>query len=71
VPSAEVGLHANRVAARLVSDEVNRYWSGDLLMYCRLNPQQQAAFLTEIQQSQTAIQASSADLRNLIAQLRP
>jgi hypothetical protein len=69
--SPEVREHADRVVSRLLSDEVNRYWSGDLLMYCRLSPGQQAAFLVEVQQSQTAIQASSAGLRHLVAKLKP
>ncbi|WP_149762970.1 hypothetical protein [Neomesorhizobium albiziae] len=69
--SAEVRAHADGIVSKLLADEVHRYWSGDLLMYCRLSPDQQAAFLMEIQQSQTALQASSAGLRNLIAKLNP
>ena len=69
--SAEVREHANGIVGKLLADEVHRYWSGDLLMYCRLSPDKQAAFLMEIQQSQTALQASSAGLRSLIAKLKP
>jgi hypothetical protein len=69
--SPEVREHADGVMSKLLSDEVNGYWSGDLLMYCRLSPGQQAAFLVEVQQSQTAIQASSAGLRHLVAKLKP
>jgi hypothetical protein len=70
IPSPDVDSHGDRVVSRLLSGEVNRYWSGDLLMYCGLSPEQQAAFLIEIQESQTALQASSAGLRNLIAKLK-
>jgi hypothetical protein len=69
--SPEVREHADGVMSKLLSDEVNGYWSGDLLMYCRLSPEQQAAFLMEIRQSQTALHASSAELRNLVAKFKP
>ncbi len=71
MPSPEVREHADGIVSKLLADEVNRYWSGDLLMYCRLSPEQQAAFLMEIQQGQTALQASSAGLRSLTAKLKP
>ena len=69
IRSAEVGEHAGRVANKLLSQEVNKYWAGDLFMFCQLSSDQQAAFLHEIRVSQTAIQTASQDLSKLITKL--
>ena len=69
IRSAEVGEHAGRVANKLLSQEVNKYWTGDLFMFCQLSSDQQARFLNEIRVSQAAIQTASEDLRELITRL--
>ena len=69
IRSAEVGEQAGRVATKLLSQEVNKYWSGDLFRFCQLGPAQQAAFLHELRLSQTAIQNASEDLSELITKL--
>ena len=69
IRSAEVGEHAGRVANKLLSQEVNKYWAGDLFRFCQLSPDRQAAFLHELRLSQTAIQTASEDLSELITKL--
>ena len=69
IRSAEVGEHAGQVATKLLSQEVNKYWAGDLFRFCQLSPDQQAAFLHELRRSQTAIQTASEDLSELITKL--
>src|SRR5262245_13640834 len=61
--------HADRVAGKLLSQEANRYWAGNLHAYCQLAPDQQAAFLQEVRQSEASIQAASEELNKLVAGL--
>jgi hypothetical protein len=69
VPPPEVREHADRVAGKLLSEETNKYWTGNLHTFCQFSPDQQAAFLKEARQSEAAIQAASEELGKLVASL--
>jgi hypothetical protein len=61
--------HADRVAGKLLTEEANKYWAGNLRAYCQLPTDQQAAFLQDVRQVDAAIQAAGEELSKLVASL--
>jgi hypothetical protein len=65
----EIRAHSDRVAGKLLTEEANKYWAGNLHAYCQLGADQQAAFLQDVRRSDAGIQAASEELSKLVASL--